>query len=191
MPQSSWHICNPLTSCCSDDAHTVLEDRTFIEQMKADILRRAEEISDDEEDEDAAGESGKGKAMAFEEELDDEDVVRVRDGHASEEDESETDGEDGGGTDVRARVLTVATCSTILTHALNRPLAIPRRSLSSRTSEIRNCSTETGKRGEAKPARTSRHRPATGTSRSKVGRSCSNATCVLCCSVVMMTEVRD
>ncbi|KAK7044612.1 CUE domain-containing protein [Favolaschia claudopus] len=44
---------------------SVLRDRTFIEQMKADILRRAEAISDDEDEDevDAPGKnSGKGKA---------------------------------------------------------------------------------------------------------------------------------
>lgn len=87
---------------CSDDAHTVLEDRTFIEQMKADILRRAEEISDSEdEDEEASQRKGKDRVRAYEEELDDEGGVRVRDGHASEEEEEETDAEDSGGIDVR------------------------------------------------------------------------------------------
>ncbi|KAJ6595689.1 hypothetical protein DFH09DRAFT_145160 [Mycena vulgaris] len=49
------------------DEESVLRDRTFIEQMKADILRRAEEISDDEEDAEEGGEgnnydgTGKGK----------------------------------------------------------------------------------------------------------------------------------
>ncbi|KAI0355904.1 hypothetical protein OH77DRAFT_1401732 [Trametes cingulata] len=64
----------------SEDAQTVLQDRSFIEQMKADILRRAEEISDDE-DEDAA-------AVA-EDDLEDADVVKVRDGDATEEEEDE------------------------------------------------------------------------------------------------------
>ncbi|KAJ7073533.1 hypothetical protein B0H15DRAFT_792719 [Mycena belliarum] len=45
------------------DHESVLRDRTFIEQMKADILRRAEEISDDEEEdgEDTGNLGGKGK----------------------------------------------------------------------------------------------------------------------------------
>ena len=55
--------------------------------MKADILRRAEEISDDDDEgEDAEG----GKAIAFEDELDDEGTaVKVRDGDASDEAEGE------------------------------------------------------------------------------------------------------
>ncbi|KAI0754393.1 hypothetical protein C8Q80DRAFT_366077 [Daedaleopsis nitida] len=83
-----------------DDARTVLEDRTFIEQMKADILRRAEEASDDEDDNEGAGGGGKGKgrALAFEDELDAEDVVKVRDGHASDEGEEGSDPEGSPGT---------------------------------------------------------------------------------------------
>ncbi|KAJ7167340.1 hypothetical protein C8R43DRAFT_171813 [Mycena crocata] len=42
------------------DQDSVLRNRTFIEQMKADILRRAEEISDDE-DEEETHDGGKGK----------------------------------------------------------------------------------------------------------------------------------
>ncbi|KAI1784541.1 hypothetical protein LXA43DRAFT_976651 [Ganoderma leucocontextum] len=83
----------------SDDVRTVLEDRSFIEQMKADILRRAEEISDSEDEEEDAGDvkgRGKGKAIAFEEELDEESAIRVRDGDSSEEEEG-SDGEDSGG----------------------------------------------------------------------------------------------
>ncbi|RPD54699.1 hypothetical protein L226DRAFT_574812 [Lentinus tigrinus ALCF2SS1-7] len=68
----------------SGDAEAVLEDRSFIEQMKADILRRAEE----------------GKAIAFEDELDDADRVVVRDGHDSDDDQEGTEAEEGGrGTD--------------------------------------------------------------------------------------------
>ncbi|TFK73503.1 hypothetical protein BDN72DRAFT_834632 [Pluteus cervinus] len=87
-----------------DDA---LQDRAYIEQMKADILRRAEEISSDEEEEDTgwaqapgiAGEpsaAGKGRAPASSFDDDDEDgpgVARVRvlgDGEeSSDEDEEE------------------------------------------------------------------------------------------------------
>ena len=65
--------------------------------MKADILRRAEEISDDEDDEDgAAG----GKALAFEDELDDEGAVKVRDGDVTDEAEGEVDEDAEGGTGV-------------------------------------------------------------------------------------------
>ncbi|KAJ7266903.1 hypothetical protein B0H12DRAFT_1010510 [Mycena haematopus] len=75
---------------------SVLRDRTFIEQMKADILRRAEEISDDEEDEgEIEGKSGaKGKAK---EPVDDGDLdldgahVKVAG------DGEESGGEDGDG----------------------------------------------------------------------------------------------
>lgn len=79
----------------------MLQDRTFIEQMKADILRRAEEMSDsDEEEEDDALGGGKPKPkgldVAFEDELDEEGAVKVRDGDPSEGEgeESEDDGED-------------------------------------------------------------------------------------------------
>lgn len=79
----------------------MLEDRSFIEQMKADILRRAEEVSDSEDDEgDASGAKDKGKAIAFEDELDEEGaIIRVQDGDSSEEDEG-SDGEDSGGVGV-------------------------------------------------------------------------------------------
>jgi activating signal cointegrator complex subunit 2 len=39
-----------LTRSDRQDEHTVLRDRSFIEEMKADILRRAEAISDDEDE---------------------------------------------------------------------------------------------------------------------------------------------
>ena len=77
----------------SEDAETVLQDRSFIEQMKADILRRAEEISDDEDDEENA--DGR-KTIAFEEELDDESAaVKVRDGDVTDDAEGEGDDEVG------------------------------------------------------------------------------------------------
>ncbi|TBU46710.1 hypothetical protein BD309DRAFT_857488 [Dichomitus squalens] len=82
----------------SDDADNVLEDRSFIEQMKADILRRAEEISDSEDE--AEGGKSRGKAIAFEEELDEEGAIKVRDGDISEEEEEGTDGEEHGGDEV-------------------------------------------------------------------------------------------
>ncbi|KAI0370601.1 hypothetical protein BV20DRAFT_1018799 [Pilatotrama ljubarskyi] len=69
----------------SEDAQVVLQDRSFIEQMKADILRRAEEISDEEDEEAAA---------AGEDDLEDAVVVKVRDGDATEEEEND-DGVDG------------------------------------------------------------------------------------------------
>ena len=87
----------------SDDAHTLLEDRTYIEQMKADILRRAEEISDseDEDEGDPANDNdkGRGRAIAFEEELDDDNAIRVQDGGSSDEEEG-SNGEDSGGVGV-------------------------------------------------------------------------------------------
>lgn len=67
--------------------------------MKADILRRAEEISDDSEDEDDAGTAvgggkGKGRAAALDDdELEDADVVKVRDGDASDDEEEDDDDE--------------------------------------------------------------------------------------------------
>ncbi|KAF7325951.1 CUE domain-containing protein [Mycena kentingensis (nom. inval.)] len=63
---------------------TILGDRTFIEQMKADILRRAEAISDEEEDDNNA-------AIAY---LEDEvNGVRVV-GDGEESDSGESEGED-------------------------------------------------------------------------------------------------
>ncbi|KAJ7741433.1 hypothetical protein DFH07DRAFT_870156 [Mycena maculata] len=76
---------------------SVLRDRTFIEQMKADILRRAEEISDDDEDEewgegDKSG-GGKGKIKGDIEDGDlDMDAVHDRVKVAG-------DGEESGGED--------------------------------------------------------------------------------------------
>lgn len=69
--------------------------------MKADILRRAEEISDDSDEEDDAGvretgggAKGKGRAAALDDdELEDADVVKVRDGDASDDEEDEDDDE--------------------------------------------------------------------------------------------------
>ena len=84
-----------------DDAETLLQDRSFVQEMKADILRRAEEaaLADEDDDLDSFGDytgsksKAKGLDIAFEEELDDAaegDTVKVRDG-----DESELDGPDG------------------------------------------------------------------------------------------------
>ena len=63
----------------SQEESTILHDRTFIEQMKADIIRRAEALSDlesEEEDhiDDPTHKTGKGRTVAFEEEELDEDV---------------------------------------------------------------------------------------------------------------------
>ncbi|KAI0659726.1 hypothetical protein C8Q70DRAFT_1053569 [Cubamyces menziesii] len=81
----------------SEDAQVVLQDRSFIEQMKEEILRRAEEISDSEDEEEDGG-KGKGRDLAYEDELEDADVVKVRDGDPSdlEGDEEEVDGDAEG-----------------------------------------------------------------------------------------------
>jgi hypothetical protein len=82
----------------------VLRDRSFMDQMKTDILRRVEAPSDSEEEEVnifgvASGHHAKGKGkvreVAFDDDL--EDVSRVRvagDGEESTEDESEEDERD-------------------------------------------------------------------------------------------------
>ncbi|KAH8108784.1 hypothetical protein DFH11DRAFT_1516412, partial [Phellopilus nigrolimitatus] len=64
------------------DAEDMLQDRAFLDQMKADILRRAEELSESDEEE---------GAVAFEDELDGEIGGKVRvagDGEDSDEDAS-------------------------------------------------------------------------------------------------------
>lgn len=87
-----------------DYASTVLQDRTFrvSDQMKADILRRAEEISDsnsEPEDEYGGGGEDKVRIVAFEDELvEDGGAVKVRDGRQSDLDGPDTDGvADGNG----------------------------------------------------------------------------------------------
>ena len=58
--------------------------------MKADILRRAEAASyEDDEEEDKEG----GRDVAYDDDLDEDSGIKVRDGEASDDD---TDGEDGG-----------------------------------------------------------------------------------------------
>ncbi|EMD35421.1 hypothetical protein CERSUDRAFT_124738 [Gelatoporia subvermispora B] len=71
----------------------VLRDRKYIEEMKADILRRAEEIAafEDEEEEGAEGAVDRGKNLAYEDELDDADAIKVRDGAESELEGVDTD----------------------------------------------------------------------------------------------------
>ena len=72
----------------SDDAMTVLRDRSYMEQMKPDILRRVEAPSDSEDDDEVnifgvAGDRAKGRGkgkmreVAFDDELDDVGGVRV------------------------------------------------------------------------------------------------------------------
>lgn len=88
--------------CGSDDATTVLRDRTFMEEMKANILRRAEEPSDSEEEVDIfgfAGDRAKGKGkvrvVAFDDELDNISGVHIAgDGEESSADEGEEGEED-------------------------------------------------------------------------------------------------
>ena len=62
-----------LTRSDRQDEHAVLRDRSFIEEMKADILRRAEAISDDE-DEDNIGLSS-SRAVADVQKAADEDDI--------------------------------------------------------------------------------------------------------------------
>lgn len=84
----------------SQDEETVLRDRTFMEQMKADILRRAEAISDSSEDEDSSIPTG--RVVAYEEELDEDGhasggakVKVLGDGEESGDDDDEGEEEDG------------------------------------------------------------------------------------------------
>ncbi|SJK98593.1 uncharacterized protein ARMOST_01861 [Armillaria ostoyae] len=69
-----------------EDETAIMRDRTFMEQMKADILRRAEEISDEEEDEE-------GTTGAFDEEDLGSTVKVGGDGEESDEDGAEGVGE--------------------------------------------------------------------------------------------------
>ncbi|KAI0287513.1 hypothetical protein BC826DRAFT_1093328 [Russula brevipes] len=89
----------------SDDAMTMLRDRSFVEQMKVDILRRAEVPSDSEEDEGQGLTSsafrgrGKGKIreVAFDDELEEVGSVRVAgDGEESSSADDDDDDEDVG-----------------------------------------------------------------------------------------------
>jgi activating signal cointegrator complex subunit 2 len=68
----------------SQDEASVLRDRAAIEQMKADILRRAEAMSDDEDD---GGEDEDDLGFG-------DDVKVIGDGEASDEGEDDSD-EDG------------------------------------------------------------------------------------------------
>ena len=68
-----------------------MRDRTFIDQMKADILRRAAELSESDEEEVEIDEHGrKVRIAAFEEEDDDEiggGVKVAADGEATSDEE--------------------------------------------------------------------------------------------------------
>ena len=86
------------------DESTVLRDRTFIEQMKADILRRAEAISDDDDDEGLEFGAGDGRnvkksiALAYDDEdLDGATRNNVKIGGDGEESEDGEDDEEGEG----------------------------------------------------------------------------------------------
>jgi len=94
----------------SGDSQALLGDRTYIDQMKADILRRAQEMEiEDAEDEELAAEfsatvipsSGKGKGKATEVipgdevELDDLRGVKIAgDGESDDESEGSADDEE-------------------------------------------------------------------------------------------------
>jgi activating signal cointegrator complex subunit 2 len=87
----------------SDDAMTVLRDRSFMEQMKTDILRRVEAPSDSEDEEEVdifgvtgsrSKSKGKMREVAFDDELDDVGSVRVAgDGEESSADDEDVDDE--------------------------------------------------------------------------------------------------
>jgi activating signal cointegrator complex subunit 2 len=84
----------------SDDAMTILRDRSFVEQMKTDILRRVEASSDSEDEEVNifGGVAGKGRMreVAFDDELEDVGAVRVAgDGEESSVNEDEDEDERG------------------------------------------------------------------------------------------------
>lgn len=102
--------------------------------MKADILRRAEAMSDSEEEDDTVP-SGKSKGVnvAVPDELDELDElggVKVRDGEPSEDEGSETDGENDG-------VATPATPETILELAYIRDPKLFERDAQTRRSKGR------------------------------------------------------
>lgn len=61
----------------SGDASTVLQDKSEIERMKADILRRVEELSDEDEESDGEG-------------YDEDDLIEVKLGGDGEESDEET-----------------------------------------------------------------------------------------------------
>lgn len=136
-----------------------------MEEMKADILRRAEALLE-EEDEDEAGYYGRRARrsgdVAYEEELDDDGAVRVRDGHVSDEGEDESDDdadEDGeaGASEVRSPVSLSWMASNIL-YKRHRAKYCRRRSWNLRTFATPSCSIAMGLRDEVKRGPTSRHR---------------------------------
>lgn len=120
---------------CSDEA-SVLRDRTFIEQMKADILRRAEEANYSDEEED-------GKDVAFEEELDYIDTgaaVKVGgDGEESgeEDEEGEGDGVRAGESNGKGKEREKANPETILEMAYIRDAKVFERDAATRRGKDR------------------------------------------------------
>ena len=96
-----------MTDLRSDN--TTIQDRAYIEQMKADILRLAEEAAYEDDEEDAEG----GRDVAFEDELGDDSGVKVRDGEGSDDDD-DSGAENAEIKPVRwfhyARLMTSLTC---------------------------------------------------------------------------------
>ncbi|EIM92125.1 uncharacterized protein STEHIDRAFT_143565 [Stereum hirsutum FP-91666 SS1] len=119
----------------SDEA-SVLRDRTFIEQMKADILRRAEEANYSDEEEE-------GKDVAFEEELDYIDTgaaVKVGgDGEESgeEDEEGEGDGVGAGESSGKGKEREKANPETILEMAYIRDAKVFERDAATRRGKDR------------------------------------------------------
>jgi activating signal cointegrator complex subunit 2 len=103
----------------------MLRDRAAIDQMKADILRRAEAMSDGEEDDDG------GKAAEVDHDLDFGDEVKViGDGEASSE------GEDDGDEDAAPPLK--ATPETVLELAYIRDPELFARDANTRRSKARS-----------------------------------------------------
>lgn len=118
------------------DEKTVMRDRTFIEEMKADILRRAELISDSEEDDDeqVAGEKAKGRTAAYEDGLD--EVGRVHGDGEDSAGERGSDGEEGEDED-GGREEEKQTPETILELAYIHSVAVFERDAATRRSKER------------------------------------------------------
>ncbi|KAJ7754498.1 hypothetical protein B0H16DRAFT_746484 [Mycena metata] len=120
----------------------LLRDRTFIEQMKADILRRAEEISDDEDEEDAdananGGGKGKAKELAEDGDLD----IDVAQNHVK----VVGDGEESGGEDGDEEEEEALTPDTICELAYIRDPKLFDRDVQTRRSKARaDLKTQTG-----------------------------------------------
>lgn len=109
----------------NQDEASMLRDRAAIDQMKADILRRAEAMSDGEEDDDG------GKAAEVDHDLDFGDEVKViGDGEASSE------GEDDGDEDAAPPLK--ATPETVLELAYLRDPELFARDANTRRSKARS-----------------------------------------------------